>query len=142
LQAMHIPTDATGYTIISIDKKQAGAGIAAGQIVAGSLSIAKVVIVVDKDVDVLNWTDVMSAVGSRWQPHPGTLIVPQVTGFRLDPSAPVRGMTSKVIIDATRQFPEEGGPDSFPPANRTLLEDMCPEAFELVDGKWDEYGIK
>jgi 3-polyprenyl-4-hydroxybenzoate decarboxylase len=62
--------------------------------------------------------------------------------MRLDPSAPVRGMTSKVIIDATRQFPEEGGPDSFPPANRTLLEDMCPEAFELVDGKWDEYGIK
>ncbi len=141
LKSMHIPTDATGYTIIAIDKKQAGAGIAAGQIVAGSLNIAKVVIVVDKDVDVLNWTDVLAAVGSRWQPHPATLIVPQQMGMRLDPSAPVRGMSSKVIIDATRQLPEEGGPESYPPLNRTLLEDMCPESFDLVDGKWSDYGL-
>ncbi|MFL2770784.1 MAG: UbiD family decarboxylase [Rhodospirillaceae bacterium] len=141
LQAMHIPTDATGYTIISIDKKQAGAGIAAGHIVAGSFNIAKVVIVVDKDVDVLNWTDVLAAVGSRWQPHPGTQIIPQITGMRLDPSQSVRGMTSKVVIDATRQLPEEGGPESYPPLNRSLLQDMCPEAFDLVDSKWDDYGI-
>jgi 3-polyprenyl-4-hydroxybenzoate decarboxylase len=48
-------------------------------------------------------------------------------------------LTSKIIIDATRQWPAEGGPESWPPASRELLQEKCPETFELVAKRWQEY---
>ena len=63
-----------------------------------------------------------------------SLLIPQTRGFPLDPSAPTRWMTSKMIIDATRQWPQEGGPEKM--ARRfpgEIIEDSAsPEAFELV----------
>ena len=64
--------------------------------------------------------------------HVGSLAV-------LDPSTPQRRLTSKMIIDATRQFPEEGGPDPWPSLSRDILEQQYPTAFEQVDAKWDDY---
>ncbi len=52
---------------------------------------------------------------------------------------PKRGLSSKIVIDATCQLPEEGGPASWPPLSREQLEKECPEAFALVDGQWDSY---
>ncbi len=139
LVALHTPTDAVGFIIISIDKTQPGDGITAGLQVAGNLNIAKITVVVDKDVDVYNFQEVMSAVGSRWQPHPASVIIEQTKGMRLDPSTRNRGMGSNIVIDATRQFPEEGGPDAYPPVNLTALTDGAPDAMKLVESKWDEY---
>jgi hypothetical protein len=48
-------------------------------------------------------------------------------------------LSSKFVIDATRQLPAEGGPNTWPAVSKVLLEQGCPEAFELVDGKWAEY---
>jgi UbiD family decarboxylase len=141
LTAIHSPLWAVGVTVLSIDKKFPGEGIAAGGHVAASKITAKTVIIVDKDVDVLNFRDVLHAVGSRWQPHRASLTIPQMTGMpsSIDPSTPVSGITSKIIIDATRQFPAEGGPESWPPVSRAVLEEHCPEAFELVDSQWEKY---
>ena len=47
-------------------------------------------------------------------------------------------MVAKIAIDATRQWPEEGGPENFPRWNRTLLEEGAPEAIANVDAKWGE----
>ena len=139
LVALHTPTDTTGFIIISIDKTQPGDGIAAGLQVAGNLNIAKVTVVVDKDVDVYNFREVMSAVGSRWQPHPASVIIEQTKGMRLDPSTRTRGMGSNIVIDATRQFSEEGGPDTYPPVNLTALAEGAPDVMKLVESKWDDY---
>jgi 4-hydroxy-3-polyprenylbenzoate decarboxylase len=141
LVAIHSPLWAVGVTVLSIDKKFPGEGIAAGEHVAAGRLVTKTVITVDKDVDVLNFRDVLHAVGSRWQPHPASLTIPQMTGMpsSMDPSTPVSGITSKIIIDATKQFPAEGGPAAWAPVSRTVLEEQCPEAFDLVDGKWAEY---
>jgi 4-hydroxy-3-polyprenylbenzoate decarboxylase len=141
LVAIHSPLWAVGVTVLSIDKKFPGEGIAAGEHVAAGRLVTKTVITVDKDVDVLNFRDVLHAVGSRWQPHPASLTIPQMTGMpsSIDPSTPVSGITSKIIIDATKQFPAEGGPAAWAPVSRTVLEEQCPEAFDLVDGKWAEY---
>ncbi len=136
---MYSPNDATGITVISIDKRFPGEGITAGQFVAAGKFFAKVIIVVDEDVDILNMSAVMHAVGTRWQPHPAGLIIPQTKGMVLDPSAPKRGVTSKMIIDATRQLPQEGGPDVWPEISRVLLQQGAPDAFALVDTKWDSY---
>jgi len=138
LLASYEPHEAIGIKILSIDKRFPGQGIAAGQIAAGSPS-GKIYIVVDKDVDVMNLTEVLHTVATRWQPHPATLIIPQSNNFGVDPSLPKRFLTSKVVIDATRQLPAEGGPKSFAPLNRNLLKDKAPQSFEIVEKKWSEY---
>lgn len=141
LVAIHSPLWAVGVTVISIDKRFPGEGIAAGEHVAAGRLVTKTVIVVDKDVDVLNFRNVLHAVGSRWQPHPASLTIKQMTGMpsSIDPSTAVSGITSKIIIDATKQLPAEGGPAAWAPVSRTVLEEHCPEAFDLVDSKWTQY---
>jgi 3-polyprenyl-4-hydroxybenzoate decarboxylase len=115
--------------------------MAAGQLVAAArfLGTAKIIVVVNKDVDITNMTQVLHAMATRWQPHPASLIIPQTWGIPIDPSAPKMFLTSKIIIDATRQLPSEGGPKSWAPVSRVLLEKKSPESFKLVDEKWPEY---
>jgi 4-hydroxy-3-polyprenylbenzoate decarboxylase len=137
--AFHSPVEATGLSFLSIDKTQAGQGLAAGRILAQAVPIAKIVVVVDKDLDVLDRVQMMQAIGSRWQPHPASEIIEEARGMPLDPSLRVRPMTSKIVIDATRQLPEEGGPDVYPDLNRALLQRLSPESFARIDGRWEEF---
>ena len=53
-----------------------------------------------------------------------------------DPSTPKRGITSRVVIDATRQLPEEGGPQEYGKMNRECLVEDQPDIFDRVDKKW------
>ena len=84
----------------------------------------------------------MHAVGTRWQPYPASTLIEKTKGFPLDPSAPTRWETSKMIVDATRQLPAEGGPENAPRISRELLEELSPETFELVDQRWSAYWKK
>ena len=136
---VHIPNDALGVVIVSIDKTRPGQAMAAGQIVSGMLSIAKVLIFVDKDVPIRNQRQVIAALGARWQPSPASLIIPQTQSQPLDPSGGGKFVTSKIIIDATRQLPQEGGPAKWPPLNRELLLEAIPDLFERTDAKWDDW---
>ncbi|MCC7258136.1 MAG: UbiD family decarboxylase [Gammaproteobacteria bacterium] len=125
---MHQPQDTPGIAVMSIDKTGPGQGLEAGRRVAQRSPIAKVVIVVDKDIDVLDRQQVMFALGSRWQPHPAAEIIRDVDGLITDPSQPVQGRTSKIVIDATRQLAGEGGRERFPDTNRALLGQGAPGA--------------
>jgi len=133
LKEIYQPQDTMGVAILSIDKNGPGQGLAAGKAVAERNPIAKVVIVVDQDIDVMDRTQVMFALGSRWQPYPATEIFKDLTGIITDPSQLTQGRTSKIVIDATRQLPAEGGRADFPATNRELLQQGAPEAFALVD---------
>jgi UbiD family decarboxylase len=135
---MYDPHEAIGLKVLSIKKRFPGQGIAAGQIASG-LPTGKIFIVVDDDVDVTNIGEVLHAVSTRWQPHPASLIIPQAASFAIDPSMSQRLLTSKIIIDATRQLPPEGGPKKWAPVSRELLEEKAPESFKMVNEKWDEY---
>jgi 3-polyprenyl-4-hydroxybenzoate decarboxylase len=97
----------------------------------------KVVVIVDKDINIQNPYDVFHAMTARWQPSASN-IIPQTWITLPDPSLPHRNLGGKIVIDATRQFPEEGGPASWPGYNRTLLEEGCPEAFDFADAQWDD----
>ena len=136
--AFHSPVEWTGIGVLSIKKTKAGDGLAAGKRIANLVPITKVAIVVDDDVDVLNRNEVMQAVGARWQPYPAAEIIQEARGMALDPSSPKRPMSSKIVIDATRQLPEEGGPKIYPQRNRDLLETLAPGAFPAIDGRWDK----
>jgi 3-polyprenyl-4-hydroxybenzoate decarboxylase len=93
---------------------------------------------VDKDVNILNPTEVLHCLGARWQPS-ASLIIPQTQMMMPDPSRPRAMLSSKIIIDATRQWPQEGGPEKWAPLNRELLRKGAPEAFPLVDARWEDY---
>ncbi len=137
--AFHSPVEWTGIGFLSIDKTAPGQALELGKKLVTIVPITKALIVVDKDVDILNRTEVMQAVGARWQPYPAAEIIKEARGMPLDPSAPKRPMSSKIVIDATRQWPEEGGPEIYPERNRDLLNELAPEAKKLVDARWDEY---
>ncbi|CAB4773072.1 MAG: UbiD family decarboxylase [Actinobacteria bacterium] len=136
---MHLLLQALGVYIVQINKTSPGQGIAAGLSASASSGLAKVVIVVDKDVNIYRLDDVMASLGSRWQPVPGTVLIPQSQGVPLDPSAPKRGLSSRIIIDATRQFEAEGGPAALAPVSRELLEELAPNAFPNIDAKWETF---
>ena len=133
----HYPQDMMGVAFLSIDKTAPGQGLEAGRVVAQRNPICKVVVVVDKDMDVMNRTQMLFAMGSRWQPNPASEIITGARAIITDPSTPEPLVTSKIVIDATMQWPEEGGPAVYPLTNRTLLEQGAPEVFAQVDA---EYG--
>jgi len=141
LVELYSPREAIGLTILSINKRLPGEGMAAGQLVAAArfLGTAKIIVVVDRDIDVTNMTQVLHAMATRWQPHPASLIIPQTWSIPLDPSSPKQFVTSKIIIDATKQLLTEGGPKKWQPVSRVLLEEKAPESFKLVNDKWPEY---
>ena len=126
------PQDTMGIVVMSIDKTGPGQGLESGLKIAQRNPIAKVVIVVDKDVNILDRTDVMFAIGSRWQPHPASKIIEKTFGLMTDPSQVEYAKTSKIVIDATRQLPGEGGREEFPKTNRELLIAGAPDAFDQV----------
>jgi len=138
LTGLNSPRGANGVIVISIDKRFPGEGIAAGQYVAANAGLNKVVIVVDKDLNILDPSQVLHALGARWQPS-ASVLIPQTQMMMPDPSRPRWGLSSKMIIDATRQLPGEGGPKSWAPLNRELLAAGAPEAFGRVDARWSEY---
>jgi UbiD family decarboxylase len=125
--------DTMGVYLVSIDKTAPGQGLKAGREIAKYVPIAKVVIVVDKDIDVMDKTQILFAVGSRWQSARAIEILENQRGLITDPSLVEPRKTSKVIIDATRQLPEEGGRAEFPSTNRALLENSVPTVFAEVD---------
>jgi 4-hydroxy-3-polyprenylbenzoate decarboxylase len=126
IKMLHTPVEATGLCFVSIKKQKPGEALEIGKRIAQIVGIAKVVVVVDDDIEVLDRTAVMHTLGSRWQPAPATAIIPESRGMPLDPSLTKRPMTSKVVIDATRQWPEEGGPAQYQALNRTELERLAP----------------
>lgn len=128
--------------VISVDKKHPGDGLQAGLSLLGNVgqgTMVKICIVVDKDVNPANWSEVIHQMGAHWQPVPGSLIMPQMRGYHLEHSTRVKGLTSKIIIDATRQMEDEGGPTVFEPRGVEIMRDQAPEAAELVDAKWESY---
>jgi 4-hydroxy-3-polyprenylbenzoate decarboxylase len=134
--ALHTPVEATGLCFVSITKKKPGEALEIGKRIAQIVGIAKIVVIVDDDLDVLDRVQMMHAIGSRWQPQPATAIIPESRGMPLDPSLTRRPMTSKIVIDATRQWPEEGGPQAYQALNRAELERMAPESFKRVEARW------
>ncbi|MEE8205229.1 MAG: UbiD family decarboxylase, partial [Dehalococcoidales bacterium] len=114
VKAVHVPVSGVKYHVyVSIKKRVQGEGkLAALAALAGHIW-AKMVVVVDEDVDVFNEAEVMWAMATRVVGDRDISIISEATGQRLDPSAydetrtgnaqTSRGyMVSKVIVDATR----------------------------------------
>jgi len=123
-------------TWFSIDKSKPGQALEIGKRLAKLIPVFKIIIMVDKDVDLWSDADRFMAFATRWQAWPASHIFEDLPTMPLEPSSPQREHTSKIVIDATRQWPEEGGPEEFPRYSRQILEQQHPEIFTEIDAKW------
>lgn len=118
---------AHNLTVVAIDKTFAGQGLKVMNAMwgAGQMMFNKVLVVVDKDVDVHNYTDLLQAVFLNVDPasdihfSKGPLDV-------LDHSSSKFSFGGKLCVDATTKFEEEKGTsqNSFPLVNDSLESDM------------------
>ncbi|MEW5899356.1 MAG: menaquinone biosynthesis decarboxylase [Bacillota bacterium] len=101
----------------------------------GLMMLAKLIIVVDAHVDVQDLSGVMWRVFNNVDPRRDLIIVDGPLDA-LDHSSPSSGYGSKMGVDATRKLPEEGHPREWP---EEIV--MSAEIKELVDRKWESYGL-
>ncbi len=131
-------TRSVGTTYISIRKTRPGQGMDVAQAIIEQDFFSKILIVVDEDIDVTNREQLLAALGARWQPYGNTKLYESLPALPLDPSLVKRGKGSKIAIDATREWPEEGGREKFPELNRTLFTAGAPAAMATADAQWGE----
>ncbi|HYX66886.1 MAG TPA: 4-hydroxy-3-polyprenylbenzoate decarboxylase [Burkholderiales bacterium] len=95
----------------------------------------KFVIVVDEDVDVRDWNDVVWALATRVDPARDCLTVEDTPIDSLDFASPVAGLGSKMGIDATNKWPGETARRWGRPIA------MDAETRRRVDSLWGELGL-
>ncbi len=108
----HLPPEACSYRIavVSIRKQYAGH---ARRVMMGvwsylrQFTYTKFVIVVDDDIDVRAWPQVLWAISTRVDPARDTMLVENTPIDYLDFASPVAGLGSKLGIDATGKWPGE-----------------------------------
>lgn len=91
------------HAIVSIEKQREGDGKNALMAAFAAHPSLKHAIIVDTDINVFNLEDVEWAIATRFQANEDLIVIPNVRGSTLDPSADQEmGSTTKLGIDATR----------------------------------------
>ncbi len=108
----HLPSEGCSYRMAVVQIRKAYAGHAR-RIMMGVWShlrqfmYTKFIIVVDEDVDVRDWREVIWAITTRVDPARDTLLVEHTPIDYLDFASPVSGLGSKMGLDATNKWPGE-----------------------------------
>jgi len=132
----YLPPEGCSYrmAVISLKKQYAGH---AKRVMFGTWSFlrqfmyTKFVIVVDDDVDVRNWQDVIWAITTRMDPARDLTILENTPIDYLDFASPVSGLGSKVGFDATNKWPGETNREW----GRTIA--MSDAVVKKVDAMWE-----
>jgi len=135
-----LPPEGCSYRIavVSIRKAYAGHGRRIMMAIWSWLRqflYTKWVIIVDDDIDVRNWKDVMWAIATRMDAGRDTMIVENTPIDYLDFASPVEGVGGKIGFDATNKWPGETGRDWGQPIA------MDKEVIETVNEKWNKLGL-
>lgn len=135
-----LPPEACSYRIAvaSIDKRYPGQ---ARRLMMGLWSMlpqftyTKMLIVVDKDINVRNWEDVMWAISTRSDPSRDIVTISDTPIDYLDFASPKSGLGGKMGIDATNKM--------APETNREWGEilEMSPDVVSRIDTLWPKLGI-
>ncbi|RMD62294.1 MAG: UbiD family decarboxylase, partial [Alphaproteobacteria bacterium] len=95
----------------------------------------KWVIVVDDDINVRDWKDVIWAISTRMDPARDITVIENTPIDYLDFASPHSGLGSKIGLDATTKWP----PETKRPWGRKIR--MDERIVEEVTRKWDAYGL-
>ena len=94
----------------------------------------KFVIVVDEDVDIRNWPEVVWAITTRMDPVRDTMLIENTPIDYLDFASPVSGLGGKMGMDATNKWPGETSREWGRPMA------MSAEVKARVDPIWQALG--
>ena len=136
----YLPPEACSYrmAVVSLKKQYAGH---AKRVMFGIWSYlrqfmyTKFIVVVDDDIDVREWKEVVWAISTRVDPARDTLIAENTPIDYLDFASPVTGLGSKMGIDATHKWPGETA------RNWGRRIDMDAEVKRRIDALWKELGL-
>ncbi|MCB8820552.1 UbiD family decarboxylase [Microvirga rosea] len=135
-----LPPESCSYriAIVSISKRYPGQ---ARRVMLGLWSLlpqftyTKLLIVVDEDVDIRSWDDVMWAVATRSDPSRDLLSIADTPIDYLDFASPKAGLGGKLGIDATNKIPPETDRDW----GEVLKMDAAIS--DRIDALWPEFGL-
>lgn len=135
-----LPPEGCSYRVAVVSMKKAYAGHAK-RVMMGVWSFlrqfmyTKFVIVVDDDINVRDWKDVIWAMSTRVDPARDITIIENTPIDYLDFASPEPSMGSKMGMDATNKI--------YPETKREWGEkiQMDDEMIKKVTESWDEYGI-
>jgi 4-hydroxy-3-polyprenylbenzoate decarboxylase len=136
----YLPPEGCSYrmAIVSIKKQYAGH---AKRVMFGIWSYlrqfmyTKFIIVVDDDIDIRNWQEVIWAITTRVDPVRDTLLVESTPIDYLDFASPVSGLGGKMGLDATNKWPGETQREWGTP----IVMDAGVKT--KVDAMWGELGL-
>jgi 4-hydroxy-3-polyprenylbenzoate decarboxylase len=135
-----LPPEGCSYRIAVVSMKKAYPGHAK-RVMMGIWSFlrqfmyTKWVIVVDDDIDVRNWKDVMWAISTRMDPARDITLVEGTPIDYLDFASPESGLGSKIGLDATNKLHTETKREW----GRKIR--MSDEVIEAVTKKWPSLGL-
>jgi 4-hydroxy-3-polyprenylbenzoate decarboxylase len=136
----YLPPEGCSYRMALVSMKKQYAGHAK-RVMMGIWSFlrqfmyTKFVVVVDDDVDIRKWEDVIWAITTRMDPTRDTVLIDNTPIDYLDFASPVAGLGSKMGLDATNKWPEETSREW----GATIT--MSDEVKQRVDALWDDLGI-
>ncbi|MCK9201745.1 MAG: 4-hydroxy-3-polyprenylbenzoate decarboxylase [Gallionella sp.] len=136
----YLPPEGCSYrmAVVSIKKQYAGH---AKRVMFGIWSFlrqfmyTKFIVVVDDDIDVRDWKEVIWAITTRMDPVRDTLLVENTPIDYLDFASPVSGLGGKMGLDATNKWPGETQREWGTP----IVMDAAVKA--KVDAMWGELGL-
>jgi len=128
-----------GFAIISIKKRYPGQAkkVMMGLWGMGQLALTKIFVVVDEDINVHDFNDVIWAITTRADAARDTIIINNTPTDTLDPASPIVNLGSKLGIDATQKTSNEGFMREI--QQQVKVDD---ETKKLVDSKWPSYWLQ
>ncbi|MFL2856081.1 MAG: 4-hydroxy-3-polyprenylbenzoate decarboxylase [Pseudohongiellaceae bacterium] len=136
----YLPPEGCSYRMAVVCMKKQYAGHAK-RVMMGIWSFlrqfmyTKFIVVVDDDVDIRSWEDVIWAITTRMDPIRDTVLIDNTPIDYLDFASPVSGLGSKMGLDATNKWPGETERQWGTPI------EMSTEVKQNVDELWKELGI-
>jgi 4-hydroxy-3-polyprenylbenzoate decarboxylase len=108
----YLPPEGCSYRLAVISMKKAYAGHAK-RLMFGLWSVlrqfmyTKFIVVVDEDIDIRDWNEVIWAITTRMDPVRDTTLVDHTPIDYLDFASPTSGLGGKMGLDATSKWPGE-----------------------------------
>ncbi len=140
IQDFYLPPEGCSYrlAVISIRKQYPGH---AKRVMLGLWSFlrqfmyTKFVIVVDEDINIRHWPDVIWAITTRMDPVRDTTLIDRTPIDYLDFASPISGLGSKMGLDATHKWQGE--------TNREWgrVATMSREVKQRVDAIWQDLNL-
>ena len=135
-----LPPEGCSYRIAVVSIKKSYAG-QAKRVMMGVWSFlrqflyTKMVVIVDDDINVKDWKDVIWAISTRMDPVRDTTLLENTPIDYLDFASPESGLGGKMGLDATNKIPPE--------TNREWGTKIIMErnTIDKVSKRWAEYGL-